>query len=155
MVKPHCFPRLTLFSMSTIFIKKSYIILIKDTHRKNTYSNKTWVLTESMNMVIWVVCTLNQLFIRHCYTQIKFSKKKKQVSGKIPFFLTGAFCKPHSVCLNTGCRQGRFLWKCIFNCCTFNRRKILGFFIDVFIFQNFFFSKLKYWNQSKSPVIVT
>ena len=94
MVKPHCFPRLTLFSMSTIFIKKSYIILIKDTHRKNTYSNKTWVFTESMNMVIWVVCALNQLFIRHCYTQIKFSKKRNKLVAKFRSFWQVHFVNP-------------------------------------------------------------
>ena len=32
-------------------------------------------LTKSMNMDIWVIGILNQLFIRGSYTQIKFSKK--------------------------------------------------------------------------------
>ena len=36
----------------------------KDTHRKKVPSNKTPVLTKSMNMDIWVVGTSNQLFIR-------------------------------------------------------------------------------------------
>ena len=30
---------------------------------------------ESMNMYMWVISTINQLFIRGSYTQIKFSKK--------------------------------------------------------------------------------
>ena len=39
--------------------------LFKDTHReKGPLSNKTPVLTKSMNMDIWVVDTSNQLFLR-------------------------------------------------------------------------------------------
>ena len=30
---------------------------------------------ESTNMAIWVICTLNELFIGGSYTQIKFSKE--------------------------------------------------------------------------------
>ena len=37
---------------------------LKDTHRVKALSNKTPTLTESMNMDIWVVGTLNKLFIR-------------------------------------------------------------------------------------------
>ena len=47
-----------------------------NTHSKNAPSNKTQVITKSMNMEIWEVGTLNQLFIRGSYTEIKFSKKK-------------------------------------------------------------------------------
>ena len=64
---------------------------------------------------IWVVRTLNQLFIRGSYTQIKFSKKG--VSEKTPFFVIVSFCSPYSICLNTGFWQGRFVWKC----CGFGR----------------------------------
>ena len=56
-------------------------------------------------MGIWVIGTLNQLFIRGFYAQINFSKNKV-VSGT-----------PHSMCLNIGFWQGIFLWKC----CAFNR----------------------------------
>ena len=35
-----------------------------------------------MNVDIWAVCTLNLLFIRSSYTQIRFSKKNEVVSGK-------------------------------------------------------------------------
>ena len=37
--------------------------LIKDTQREKVASNKTPVLTKSMNMDIWVVGTSNQIFI--------------------------------------------------------------------------------------------
>ena len=37
---------------------------IMDTHREKAPSNKTPALTKSMNTDIWVVGTLNQLFIR-------------------------------------------------------------------------------------------
>ena len=47
----------------------------KDTHRENTPSNKTEVLTKSMNMYIWENNLLNELFITDSYSQVKFSKK--------------------------------------------------------------------------------
>ena len=36
----------------------------KDTRRDKAPSDKTQMLAESMNMGIWVVGTLNQLFVR-------------------------------------------------------------------------------------------
>ena len=36
---------------------------IKDTHREKTPSNKIPALRKSMNMDVWAVGTLNQLFI--------------------------------------------------------------------------------------------
>ena len=45
---------------------------IKDTLRENALSNKTQALTKSMG--IRVVVTLNQLFVRGYFTEIKFSK---------------------------------------------------------------------------------
>ena len=88
---------------------------IKDTNRENTPSNKTQVLTKSMNMDIWVNGTLNQLFIRGSYSEIHFEKLN---SGKTPFSI-GSFCNPHSISI--GCHQGSFLWKChVFNRSTNN-----------------------------------
>ena len=49
-----------------------------------------------MNMDIWETGTLNELFIRGSYTQIKFSKQV--FSCKTAFFVTDPFY--HSVCLN-------------------------------------------------------
>ena len=49
----------------------------KDTHRGKAPSNKTPAHTKSMNIDIWVVGTLNQLFIRGSDTETKFSKKIK------------------------------------------------------------------------------
>ena len=46
------------------------------THKENVPSNKTRALTKSMNMDIWVVGKLNQLFIRGLFTEINFSKNK-------------------------------------------------------------------------------
>ena len=43
---------------------------------ENTPLNKTEAVTKSMNMYIWVIGILNQLFIKDSYTQIKFSKKR-------------------------------------------------------------------------------
>ena len=46
----------------------------KDTHRENTPSNKTKALAKGINMWIWEIRTLNQLFVRGSYTGIKFFK---------------------------------------------------------------------------------
>ena len=43
-----------------------------------------------MNMYIWGIGTLNQLFIKGSYTQIKFSKNEI-ITGKIAFFVIGPF----------------------------------------------------------------
>ena len=42
---------------------------------EKTISNKTQALTESKNMDIWVAGTLNLVFIRGSYNEIKSSKK--------------------------------------------------------------------------------
>ena len=52
-----------------------YVMLIKDTHREKAPSNKTPVLTKSMNMDSWLVVTSNQLFRSGSYSETKFSKK--------------------------------------------------------------------------------
>ena len=49
--------------------------LIKDIHKESALANKTQALTKSMIIDIWVISTLNQIFIRGSYTEIKFSKK--------------------------------------------------------------------------------
>ena len=46
-------------------------------------------------MGIWVIGTLNQLFIRGSYTEIKFSKEL--FSGRIQRFVIGLFCTFHSI----------------------------------------------------------
>ena len=52
-----------------------------------------------MNMYIWEIGAVNQLFVRSSYTQIKFSKNEV-VSGKSPFFVKGPFSAHHSICFN-------------------------------------------------------
>ena len=47
----------------------------KDTHMEKKSSSKIQGLTKSINMDILIIGTLNQLFMRGSYTQIKFSKK--------------------------------------------------------------------------------
>ena len=67
--------------------------LVKDTHKENA-PYKTQALTESMNMDICVVGTLNRSF----YIDIKFSKT--------PFFVISPFCTPHSNCLKISFEDG-------------------------------------------------
>ena len=88
-----------------------FIEILENTHRANIPSNKTEALTESMNMYIWAIGALNELFLRDSYTQTKFLKNEV-VSGKSPFSVIGLFCTLHSICLNIFFWQGSFIWKC-------------------------------------------
>ena len=54
-----------------------------------------------MDMYIWEIGMLNQLFIRDSYSQFKFPKNEV-ISGKSPFLVIGPFCTPHSICQNIG-----------------------------------------------------
>ena len=54
---------------------------IKDTPKENTHSNKSQAFTKSINMKIWVIDTLNYLFKKDSYTQIKSSKKNLKKSS--------------------------------------------------------------------------
>ena len=58
------------------------IFVFQDTYRDNAPSNtiQTQAITRSANMGIWVVDTLNQLFIRGSYTEIKLFQKTKLVA---------------------------------------------------------------------------
>ena len=42
--------------------------ILKDAHRENSPTNKTTAFTKSMITEIWVIGTLNQLYIRGSYT---------------------------------------------------------------------------------------
>ena len=58
-----------------------------------------------MNMYIWGIGTVNQLFENVCnslfWSNYVF-KKNEVVSGKNLSFVIGPFCTPHSICLNIG-----------------------------------------------------
>ena len=60
-----------------------------------------------MNMDIWVVGTLNQLF-EVVALKLNFQKNKVGI-GKTPFFVIGPFCTPHSIWLNIGFSKGNFV----------------------------------------------
>ena len=49
----------------------------KDTEKENTPPNKTQELKKSTNRDIWVIVTLNQLFIKSLYTRIKIKLRDK------------------------------------------------------------------------------
>ena len=59
----------------------------KDTHRERARSNKTPVLTKSMNMVTWVVDTWNQLY-KMFLNWNKIFKKNGVVTGETLFFIS-------------------------------------------------------------------
>ena len=73
------------FRTRCIFETFFYYYTIKGTDRENTPSNKTEALVKSVNLHIWAIGILNQLFIKDSSTQIKFSKK------------WSPFCTPHSI----------------------------------------------------------
>lgn len=73
----------------------------KDTQREKSRPGRTPGLTKSLNMNIWIVGAVNQLFKGGSYNKIKLSKKKV-VSGKTLLLVIGPFYTPHSICLNTG-----------------------------------------------------
>ena len=66
--------------------------MLKDTHMEQAPSIKTAVLTKSMNVGIWVVGTLNQLFIRGSYTEM--FKKAKYLLAKLLFLWEVHFVLP-------------------------------------------------------------
>ena len=93
---------------------------IKYVHIENTPSNKTRALTKCMNMDIWAIGILNQLFIKDFCTQIKFSKKLSQ-SVINSILCDRSILYSHSICIiNIGFSQDSFVWKC----CAFNRRTL-------------------------------
>ena len=76
-----------------------WMFYLKITHSENTPLNKSKGLTKSMNMRIFEISTLNQLFKRGSYTETKFSEIWSS-SSKSAFFVIGPFCTPYSICLN-------------------------------------------------------
>ena len=75
------------------------VSILKYTRREKHPEIKFKCLRKSMNIVIQVVGTLKQLFIKGSYTQIGFFKIKV-VSGKTLFFVIVPFYNLHSIFLN-------------------------------------------------------
>ena len=72
--------------VSKFIIIKDFVIynrLFKDTHRENKHPQIKQALTKSMNVDIWVAGTLNLLFIKGSYAEIKFFKKIKKLVGRL------------------------------------------------------------------------
>ena len=93
---------------------------LKDTHRKIATSEKTPAFTKSMNMYIWIVGTLNQLFIRNSKTETKFPKHKIVIYKPLFFVI---ILRHNSVCLNIVFWYGSAVWKwCISNLSAFNQK---------------------------------
>ena len=55
------------------FLIHNFLYIVVDTQRENIPSNQT--RTKSVNMRIWEIDTLNQVFMKGSYTEIEFSKK--------------------------------------------------------------------------------
>ena len=63
----------------------------KDTEKENTSPNKTQELKKSTNRDIWVIVTLNQLFIKSLYTRIKIKLRDKNPVFELHFELVFLF----------------------------------------------------------------
>ena len=63
----------------------------KDTEKENTPPNKIQELKKSTNRDIWVVATLNQLFIKSLYTRIKIKLRDKNPVFELHFELVFLF----------------------------------------------------------------
>ena len=88
---------------------------------------------KSMNMCIWEIGTLNQLFIRGSYTEIKFPRKWN--SSKSGFFVN-SFCAPHSLCLNIRmCRSVLYGNVALSIVVLSTKKRYSGFSEKVFVFQ--------------------
>ena len=92
---------------------------INGTHRENTLSNKTELLTKSRNRNIWVACKSNQ--IKVLKLKLNF-QKNEAVSGKSTFFVIGPFVLPTQFALTLGFWQDSFAQKYYyaFICSTLN-----------------------------------
>ena len=78
--------------------------LLKDTHRDKAPSNKSPVLTKSMNMDGWVVGASDQLFVRFFYWNFctEHFQRNELSTGKTSLVVISSFCTLHSICLNIG-----------------------------------------------------
>ena len=56
---------------------------MKGINGENARTNESQAFTESVNLDIWVVPTLNQLLIRGSFAELNF-QKKKVIRGKTP-----------------------------------------------------------------------
>ena len=128
----------------------------KDTHREKAPSNKTPVLSESMNMNIWVVGTLNQLFIKGSYAETKFSKKWSRYWQSCILCDRSILYSPFLFVLTLVSERSVLYGYVMFSIIVLLTTKLLSsFFKKMFSFFRKFVSKLKYWKHSKFPVIVT
>ena len=74
---------------------------LKDTYIENNPSNRTKAPAKSLNMHIWEIGALNQLFTRGSYTELNI-QKDWVVWDKSAFFVISPSCTPRSICLNIG-----------------------------------------------------
>ena len=88
------------------------------------------MLTKSMIIDIWVLCTLNKLSTRDSYTEIRFSKIWKC------FFVIRSFFTPYFVCLNLGFDRAVLYGSIVFSVLVNSTKKeYFCFFKKVFVFQ--------------------
>ena len=124
------------FLRLTIYKKK-----FKDTHREEAPSNKAWTLSKSINMDIWVLVQQINFLFEVLKLKQNF-RKSKEVTGKTLFFVIGAFCTPHFICLDIGFWQSNFFME-IFG---FQLKNGTPVFLKGLAFFKKFVSKLKYEN---------
>ena len=120
-------------------------IILKDTHRKKSLSNKTQSLLKSMNMDIWVVGTSNQLFIRDFETEIFSLDKLKQLLAKPRSLRQVHFALPILFVLTLASGRAVLYGNIAFSILVLSTKKRYSNFLKkVFIFDKILLTKLKY-----------
>ena len=129
-----------------------YLHGFKDTLRENTTSNKSQALAKSFNMDIWVIGTLNQIFIRNSYTQNFFSENAV-VIGISTFFVIDAICTLLLFVLKLTFDRAILYGNRTLSIVILSTTIWSANFLKKVSFFRKFVSKLKNWKCSKSLVI--
>ena len=100
---------------------------------KLQHFRKLWIWTFD-----WLVHQINSL-----YEALKLKqnfRKNKVVTGKIPFFVIGPFCTPHSVCLNLATDREVLFGNVLFSFLVLSTKKRYSSFLErICVFEKIYF----------------
>ena len=125
---------------------------LEDSHREKAPSIKTPALAKYMNMEIWGVGTLNQLFIE--VLKLKQSFLKNKVAAKPRSLRKVHFVFPILVILTLAYDRAACLEMLHFQCYYFQPKNSTPVFRKFFVFQKIYF-KLLWLSHKKMPISQT
>lgn len=128
--------------------------VIKTRNRKKSPSVKTPAIAESMNMDILGSWCIKSTLYKRFVNGKKFFKKLKYLMKKIPSFVKGSFCTPHSKRFNFCFWQDSFAWKCCVLIWFLSKNGTPVLWRGICFSENNV-SNLKCWKLLKLPVIIT